>query len=359
VVTLTSRNRKARIRKGKIVKPTDIVLTLRDNGEAGIASMIWAGPGVGKSEVVAQFAAMKTEKYPDGRRLVDLRMLLLDPTDLRGLPRINMETGVAEWVPPSFLPPTNSTDPWVLFLDELPAAPQLVQASGLQLVLDRRIGEYDLPKDCVVVAAGNRAQDRAVSHRMPSALSNRFMHLDFEPDVLDWSEWAARAGVPESLIAFLNFRPNLLNAFETMKDKSIRSFPTPRSWVHVGKILGMERGRLSEATAGLVGEGAAGEFMGFLDVTTKLPDIDAILAGTEHTVPDEAAVKYAAVVGVAIRAKEEHLSAAITYSLRFPAEFSVLCVKMLNSNWQKELRTLPVYREKWIPKFKKFIQNAD
>src|SRR5205807_8790447 len=111
---------------------------------------LWGRPGVGKSSLVRQAAAVL------GLGLVDVRATLLDPVDLRGLPRLVGDAAV--WCPPAFLPKTGEG---VLFLDELAQAPPLVQAACLQLVLDRRVGEYELPSGWAVVAASNRAEARA------------------------------------------------------------------------------------------------------------------------------------------------------------------------------------------------------
>jgi len=137
---------------------------------------LWGSPGVGKSQVVKQTA---TSMQLD---IIDVRAILLDPVDLRGIPKINIE-GMSEWCAPSFLPTTGEG---VLFLDELNAAPPLVQAACYQLILDRRIGEYQLPDGWAIIAAGNREQDRAVTHKMPSALSNRFVHIDFTVNSHEW-----------------------------------------------------------------------------------------------------------------------------------------------------------------------------
>ena len=100
----------------------------------------------------------------------------------------------------------------MLFLDELNAAPAMVQASCYQLVLDRKLGEYVLPDGWAIVAAGNRNSDRAATNRMPTPLRNRFVHLEFEVDTQEWSEWAFQAGVRPEVIAFLPFSPELLSA---------------------------------------------------------------------------------------------------------------------------------------------------
>jgi hypothetical protein len=68
----------------------------------------------------------------------------------------------------------------VLFLDELNSAAPSVQAAAYQLILNRRIGKYRMPKNVVLVAAGNRESDKGVTYRMPTPLANRFIHQEMK-----------------------------------------------------------------------------------------------------------------------------------------------------------------------------------
>src|SRR4029079_8083765 len=114
----------------------------------------------------------------------------------------------------------------VLFLDELAQAPPLVQAACLQLTLDRRVGEHELPAGWSVIAASNRAEDRAGTHRLISPLLNRFVHLDLEVSNEDWQAWAVASGIAPEVRAFLRYRPALLFRFDPAVQE--RAFPTPR-----------------------------------------------------------------------------------------------------------------------------------
>jgi MoxR-like ATPase len=215
---------------------------------------LWGAPGVGKSSVVRQIAESR------GLPLIDIRASLLDPTDLRGIPTI--EDGKALWCPPSFLP-HDPDSKGVLFFDELNAAPTLVQASLYQLTLDRRVGEYVLPDGWQIIAAGNRAEDASVTFRMPAALANRFVHLDFETDFDDWRAWALANDLHHRVIAFLGTRRELLLNMESTD----KAFPTPRSWEMLSDAvhtLGLTSDAL-DVLIGVVGEGAAMEFIGFCD----------------------------------------------------------------------------------------------
>ena len=185
---------------------------------------IWGAPGVGKSSVVHQAADALSFS------LIDIRATLLDPVDLRGLPSV--AKGKTTWCPPDFLPTKGKG---VLFLDELAQAAPAVQVALLQLTLDRRLGEYELPDGWSVVAASNRAEDRAGMHRLVSPLLNRFVHLDLDADAEAWQDWAAGAGVAPEVRAFLRFRPALLFQFDPAANP--RAFATPRSWSYASDVM--------------------------------------------------------------------------------------------------------------------------
>jgi hypothetical protein len=277
---------------------------------------IWGGPGIGKSAIVRHLAA--DSELP----LQDVRALLLDPVDLRGLPFLGQD-GRSKWATPEFLPQGGSG---ILFLDELNAAPAMVQAGCYQLVLDRKLGEYTLPEGWAIIAAGNRDSDRAVTTRMPTPLRNRFVHLEFEVDLQDWSEWAIEAGIRPEVIAFLRFRQELLSAF----DRDANAFPSPRSWEFVSRILDATPDQTveHELFAGAVGSGAATEFSAFLKTFRELPNIDAILLNPlKEPVPENAAAQYAVASALAHCATDTNFDRICTYLSRMPTEFSVLCVR--------------------------------
>lgn len=300
------------------MKPSCIIKTLKTLIDIRQPVFVWGAPGVGKSQVVAQVA------WKEGLDLVDVRAVLLDPVDLRGLPRID-ENHRASWCPPEFLPAKGDG---ILFLDELNAAPPLVQAACYQLVLDRRLGEYRLPEGWCIVAAGNRETDRAVTHRMPSALANRFVHLAFDVDAQEWLTWAQASSIAPEVIAFVRFRPQLLNAFDPQKDD--KAFPTPRSWEFVSRIMNRQKKTIPdlELIAGVIGEGAAAEFCGFLRIFHDLPDPETLLETPETAeVPDDPATLYAVCELLSQKTDLTNLPRIMTYAKRLPPEFSVMLVR--------------------------------
>jgi hypothetical protein len=249
-----------------------------------LSVMLWGPPGIGKSSIVGDVARHQ------GLELVDLRLSQLAPTDLRGLPVA--EEGVSRWFPPEFLPREGRG---VLFLDEINMAPPAMQGIAQQLILDRRVGTYHVPEGWFIWAAGNRKGDRAAVFEMPSALANRFIHLDLAPDLDSFKAWGLSTGISEEVLAFLAFRPSLLHQIDTQRP----AWPSPRSW-SMGDRL--RKSGLSLEPA--VGPAATGEFEAFCAVYSTLPDLDAILAGQAMPkFPGEASARYAAVLGLAVRAE--------------------------------------------------------
>lgn len=301
--------------------PTQIISALHTLLSVRQPVFLWGPPGVGKSQVVARVAEEQ------GLELRDIRAVLLDPVDLRGLPRID-GAGRSVWCPPGFLPPSDDKGRGLVFLDELNAAPPLVQAACYQLVLDRCIGEYRLPDGWSIVAAGNREKDKAVTHRMPTALANRMVHLEFEVSLDDWLLWAGEKDIRREITAFLRFRPLLLHDFDPQS--ASRAFASPRSWEFLSRILdaGPESEVEYELFQGTVGHSAAAEFAGFLQVWRELPTVESILESPgSAVVPEEPAAAYALCEALARRASEETMPALTAYAERLPAEFSVLLMR--------------------------------
>ena len=72
--------------------------------------MLWGPPGVGKSQAVRQIGKV-IEKKTDRKVVVtDVRLLLFNPIDLRGIPTANAEKTLAIWLKPQIFqsPPHHS-----------------------------------------------------------------------------------------------------------------------------------------------------------------------------------------------------------------------------------------------------------
>lgn len=304
----------------RTIKPTDLVKELRANAMANIPSMIWGGPGIGKSDIAYQFSTVMNAK------LFELRANLFDPVDVRGgLKVVEMQDGSyrTRYGVPEDYPDTNYQGVVVLFIDELPNAPKATQNALLQLLLNKRIGTYELPHNTIIVAAGNRAQDRAAVHEMPTPVKNRFAHYELEANIDDFCKWALTNNIDPSIIGFLRYRPSLLNSLDSTQS----AFPTPRAWAMLSRKLPFMSDEFY-GCASLIGDGPAGEFIAFKSIYQDLPDIDDLLVNPGTTkVPTETSLLYAIAGALASRVDQDNFEAVMRYTKRMPAEYQVVVVR--------------------------------
>ena len=329
------------------MKITDIYNTLEHFTKANLPVFIWGPPGIGKSSVVKQIADNLELEF------IDLRLSLLDPTDLKGIPFFDKENNQAVWAAPNFLPKDKNSK-GVLFLDEINTAAPSVQASAYQLVLDRKVGDYTLPDGWSIVAAGNRENDRGVTYRMPPPLANRFVHLHMSIDFYDWKLWAFANKIDLSVIGFLSFDKRKLFDFDPNKNE--KSFPTPRSWEYVDKILksNLDEKLLFESISGAIGKECGVEFMSFRKVMDRLPNIEKIADATiESLDEDDHKVLFALCAGLVNHLvesnKKEQIDNVLRFSLNLPGEFSIMLVKDMQKNGIN-VENAPSWEE-WVRKF--------
>ncbi len=324
------------------MRASELTLTITALIEQKVPTFLWGAPGIGKSSIIKQIAKTK------GLEFIDLRLALMDPTDLKGIPFYDKESHTALWAPPAFLPKDGEG---ILFLDELNAAPPSVQASAYQLILDRQVGEYKLPDGWAIVAAGNREGDRGVTYRMPSPLANRFVHFEMDVNADDWRDWAYKKGLDERIISYLSYKSEHLFTFDAKSDK--KSFATPRSWEYVDSILksGLYESLVLNAVSGAVGKEVAVGFLSFIKVMSRLPNIADILDSGEGVYSDEVDVLYALSTGLvsAVLRDETQLDNLLKYTLGLKGEFAVMIVQDLQRNGVV-MEHSEVFKE-WVKKF--------
>lgn len=310
------------------IKPTALISEIKQNMRAGINTMIWGGPGIGKSEIPQQVAESLN------MNLIDFRANLYDPVDVRGVPHImqEKETGkrFTRWAVPDVFPiKSRDGETGMMFIDELPTAPPATQNAFLQLLLTRRIGDYELPEGWSILAAGNRLTDAAAVYQMPSPVRNRLAHYELEANIEDWTTWAYANNVSPEVIGFLQYRPNLLYSFKADE----YAFPTPRAWAFVNKKLKVQPDQIDHDSlffgiSSIVGDGPAGEFLAYKEIADKLPNIDNLIADPSTYKKDEnPAILYALSSSVAARATDTAMENILKLAKKLPVEFQVILIK--------------------------------
>ncbi|MDI3406970.1 ATP-binding protein [Streptomyces cavernicola] len=231
---------------------------------------LWGAPGIGKSSLVRQFADSL------GLECVSLLGTQLAPEDLIGVPQIR--DGRSVFCPPEVIA---RDEPYCLFLDELNAATPDVQKAFYSLILDRRIGNYELPKGSIVIGAGNRSTDNALARPLASALVNRLTHVHLQASPKHWLSWAAGAGIHPWVTDYLTDRPHHL---WSKPPKTEEPFSTPRSWHMLSDAIQSFGPALDEDTLKVLAHGTltpshASAFCGYVKIVRSEFGIDAIIKG--------------------------------------------------------------------------------
>ena len=307
------------------VRPSQLGEALEAMIAAGRSPMVWGPPGTGKSAIASQVADKLGMEY------YDVRAMLLDPVDLRGIPWRD-EDNMTRWAPPVFLPPMKSKGKFLVNLDEVANCTPMVQSALHQLVYDRRCGEYELPEGALVMACGNRVADRSGVHRMSMAFANRFVHFNVCVDVDDWTAWGAENGIAPEVLFYMALRPKAIHRFDP-KSKEM-AYPSYRSWEFVSDFVkaaaGTASAHVERATyVGTVGEAEGVEFYSFLKIWRQLPHPRTVIQDPHNApVPSDPSTLIALCGSLYSLLSEErdagaadvHMESVVTYAERLRPE---------------------------------------
>ena len=326
---------------------------------------LWGPPGIGKSDLIKQIGD------DTDREVIDVRLALWEPTDIKGIPYFDSNAGTMTWAPPAELP-TDPKSTAILFLDELNSAPPAVQAAAYQLILNRKVGTYVLPKGVDIVAAGNRDGDKGVTYRMPAPLANRFVHLEMKVDFDDWQDWATLNGIHPEVVGYVGYAKQDLYDYDPKSPS--KSFATPRSWSFVSDLVSddeIDTESLTNLVSGAIGDGLAVKFMAHRKIASKLPKPDDILDGKVKDLEiKEVSAMYSLTVGLCYELKEradkkvEKWDAMadrfFNYMMsNFPTELVVMGAKTALTNYDLPLDASKMKSfDDFHKRFGKYVMNA-
>jgi len=262
---------------------------IKEIAPTGISILGLGRPGCGKSNAVEQ---VREELNLEG--YIDVRLGLRDPSEVKGVIGINPEKELSFQTLPDYFPRNQKTG--ILHLDELPQAAPMTQAAAYQLILDRKIGKFELPKGWLLISSGNRKIDGGINFKMPPALINRFMILNVEATLAEWLNYAAEKEVNPAITAFHSFNRGSYLYYQDANENSsgsINSLATPRSWFAVDKVLNSEviisdEFLLRETLTGTIGREPTNQFINYFNVVVNSIDIEDVFNGNfTHSVVNE------------------------------------------------------------------------
>lgn len=163
-----------------------IFCALKVSEVSKVPVLLIANPGTGKSTSVEMFAKVR------GYKLILLRGNSESAETILGYDVAPTDTSKSnstkhlrpEWFE-KILTADKKGEKCLLFLDEITTATEYVQSALLHLIFERKVGTEDIPKDTLIVSAGNYASNLSNSMMMLPPLMNRFMIYNIVPDPSD------------------------------------------------------------------------------------------------------------------------------------------------------------------------------
>ena len=306
----------------------------------GLVPYVRSSPGIGKSDAAQKFAEEHRLK------VIDLRLSQCTPEDLQGFPM--RDGNKAVFTPFSLFPLEgedlpkdahgNEMDGWLLLLDELSSANKAVQAAAYKLILDRMVGSFRLHPRCAMIACGNNMTDKAVVHKMSTALQSRLIHYNLVVTVKDWIKWAIPRGIDYRIQAYVQFNQAALMNFTP--DHNDHTYACPRTWEFLDRMINEEkidRTKDIATVCGTVGSAAGFEFLTFCEVQKDIPKWEDVIdnrVNSKLSVPSEASARFATICWIANKAQKSEVVDALPYIQRFGADFQVIFCRGILARFQ-------------------------
>ena len=203
----------------------------------------------GKSQAVQQWNRKKFEQdknwNPD---ICDIRLSMKEPVDLVGVPVPTQIDGQMRtvWCIPSVWPEDGKFSGGVIHLDEMNQGQPAILNAAFQLIQDRRLGDYKVPDNYLIIASSNPPAFNATVSDFSIPLANRFSHFNIKVDFNSWLTHEMNNNGNLDVMSFLKTQDtsllldkiNMENKVGSLKDTLFTDvFVTPRSWEVVGKVL--------------------------------------------------------------------------------------------------------------------------
>lgn len=317
--------------------------------------MLHGSPGIGKSYICRELA----EEYK--LKVIDVRLSQTDPITLNGLINFNSDKTKSNFVPLDIFPTEADEVPegyagWLIFLDELNAAPPSVQCSAYKL-LDGYVGQTKLHKKVVFLAAGNLSTDKAVVTRQSTASKSRLIHFELDNSIEGFTSYMIDKEFDPRIIAYLTYRSDHFHKFDP--DTQEHTFPCNRTWEFVNNMTKSQEDlkAVLPVIAGAIGDGVAIEYVEYTAVFNDLPSIADILVNPETAkIPtDSVAKQFAITTHLATKLTKENIEKASVYIDRLPKELSILCYRMAVRR-DRLLINSPVL-DKWIKELNAYVST--
>ena len=177
-------------------------LRLESDDKATMPVCIWGRHGIGKTEIVRQFA------QSNGFQLTEFSPAQIEEMgDLLGMPAIS-ENGKTTYLPPQWVP--TQPGPGILLIDDVNRADDRILRGIMPLLQNRAIMAWALPEKWQIVLTANPDDGHYAVTPLDDALLSRMLHITLRFDIKAWAHWAATRKLDSRGIDFVLTHPDLI-----------------------------------------------------------------------------------------------------------------------------------------------------
>lgn len=234
--------------------------------------------GIGKSEFITErFEAL-------GYKVVTMFLgQTSDAGDIIGLPNRKtikikydgeeIDQVITEFAPPKWWP-FGVDDKLVIFFDEFNRGKPEVYQCIMDMVLNRKLNGFNLPKQTRIIAAMNpngEEYDYDVTI-LDRALLDRFNKYEFYPTTEEWISWAVSHNIDNDIIGYISKNSTDLDPPKSISEDLLNEVhPSRRSWARVSEIIKDNPDIISKENKifetmlyGIIGRAVTGKFITYM-----------------------------------------------------------------------------------------------
>lgn len=295
------------------------------------------GPtGIGKSEIVKQFAESKGVNC-------HIHTLYGDSISVLGIPKLGTEFTEFQ---KSMILKCKEGD--IVFLDEITNCESLTVATVWSLISDGMIGGHKLPENVQIVLAGNNPDHSKIAKILPEPLRARLVIHEYNgPTKEEFQTFAAKTGYHPMVSSFLSVNFDMMSSLKTEDDQ--KSFPCPRKWHYVSDLLNyVNPDDINDGNTDLfmevscrIGESAAQRFRTYFELNHKITSNEEILKDPENVsienLKDER-IQWIQIFNIIRDFKEDTFLPFSKYLQRMSPENQILFLSILSNAHEKVLQ---------------------
>lgn len=226
----------------------------------------------------------------------------------------------------------------LFFSDEIGKTHGETLKGFIKLFNEHKLDGITLPRDVLIVAAGNGVIHRSGDSRLPAALTTRFECYKMDVDPEEVVDYFVDKGLSPRVCAYLSAVPDACNRW----DSSALVWPNPRSWERIAQKDDYEQARgrnlsIAEIAAD-IGDAEAKQFYGFCTELSDLPTAAQIKAAPKSVdVPDKISHQFALVTMLVHHVDKKAFGPLKVYMQRMPLNRQVLFLKLVRKKHGSEM----------------------